>query len=1050
MVLAFDIPISFERPEWLWLLLAVPIVVGVSMRTLSGLERSRRIGAITLRSLVILVLAMVLAEIHTVRRNRDVAVIFVVDRSRSIPEGKRIATRDYVKEAVAIGRKLHKVGKVGLVGFDGQADVDLIPSEGDEALLNFGLAVQPDRTDVAAGVRMAMAAFPEGYAKRIVILTDGNENVGDFSAEVEAAAANGVAIDVVPLQYEHGNEIMFDRIVAPAHASKDTKIPLRMVVRSQIPTNAKLTVYHNDVEVPLDDNVLQLSGSMRPDPFTIPLELHGGGVHRFDAKLTPTDGNDGIVENNSATAFTFVEARGKVLILSQTTSDDDRVLYEALIRENVEAEWRNVEELSVDLLKLQEYSVVVLCNISADTFNEEQHKALASYVSDFGGGLVMTGGDEGFGAGGWIGTPIEEVSPVSFEVKHRKVMPRGALAIVMHSCEIPRGNYWGEKVAIAAINAISSRDYLGVICYSWTAGGPNWDVPLAPAINKPAVIAKVKKMQIGDMPDFAPTMNIAVKDLMALPDASQRHMIIISDGDPSPPNAATINTMVQNSITCSTVGIGYGSHVMEQPLRKIAADTGGRFYGVKNPNALPQIFVKEAKVIKRPLIHDEPFQPQLVSFAQTVQGIGTTLPPLGGMVMTQKKPDAVMPIARVSSDGNDPVLAHWNYEMGKMAVFTSGWWPRWGTDWAAWEAYGKFWKQIVEWAMRQSGSADFDIITRLEGKKGRVVIEALNKDAGYLNFLNIIGKVTTPDMASRNLYLTQTGPGTYEATFDVNDDGNYLINLRYTGGDNEAGMIRTGLSVPYSPEYRDLDTNFSLLTAAAEQTGGRVLAMDPANDDVFSRDLPPSVSRRPVWQWVVKWLLLPLFILDVAVRRLASVVAMSIYVEVAVFALACAMLYHMKAPPYAYVSALVIAELVGWAIRWRYIVPALQYFTASVTGVARAGQRSTQSLSQLKDVREKVRTDLETKREERRAGPTIELEPTADPKRRFDLGEAAEAEPAEELSDALGGASATDELRTKPEPGKPGAPGGDLAARLRRAKQRARDQMKDQSKDEDN
>ncbi len=1048
MTLALSWSISFDRPEWLWLLAVIPLIVVVSRRSLAGLDRQRRIVAVALRSVVIALLALALARIEYVKRNDHVAVMFVLDKSRSIPEDLRLAAQAYVRK---VALDADRDDRIGVIGFDGQADVDLIPSRGGASAFGFGMTVQPDRTDIAAGLRLALAAFPEGYARRVVILTDGNENVGKVTEEIETAIANKVAVDVIPLAYEHANEILFDRIVVPAHASLDTKIPLRLIVRSRQPARARLTLYHGDEEVPLAEPILTLGGGMRPEPFTTSIALHSGGVHRFDARLTPIpEQGDSIPENNRATAFTFVEAEGRVLVLTQPGSTDDRVLYEALKREQVEVEMRGVDQLNVDLLALQAYSVVILANISADTFTEGQHKALASYVKDFGGGLIMTGGDESFGAGGWIGSPVEEVSPVSFDVKHKKILPRGALAIIMHSCEIPRGNYWGEQVATAAVKTISSRDYLGVICYNPRFNGPHWDVPLDFATDKAAIVRKIKQMQIGDMPDFGNTMEIAIGELMAKKDASQRHMIIISDGDPSPPTQLTIQKMRDSRITCSTVGIGYGMHVVEKTLRVIARQTGGRFYPCKNPRQLPQIFVKEAKVVRRPLIDDRRFSPSMdFAFAQTVLGIsGSELPALGGLVLTEPKADIIMPLVRKTRDGkNDPVLAHWNCEMGKMAVFTSGWWPKWGSDWAGWPKFGKFWAQVVRWAMRQAGSADFDIATRLEGDKGKVVIEALNKDASYLNFLQIRGLLTLPSMESKPLHLTQTGPGQYEATFEVNDNGEYLVNLRYTDPERESGLLRTGLSVPYSPEFRQLQTNMALLEGVVDRTGGRRLTMNADEDDVFSRDLPPSVSRQPMWRWVVQWLLLPLFLLDVAGRRLASALAMSIYVELAVFAVLFGMLYAAKATLMAYVGALVLAELVGWSIRARYIGPTIRFFTASATALSRAGQRSAASLAQLRDVRQKVREDLEARPAEGDRPPTIPLEPAADSKARFDAGDAAAAKPAGDLTEELGGAAASEKTAgpaatPKKPPGKPTRP-EDLAARLRQAKQRARDQMKD-------
>jgi hypothetical protein len=339
-------------------------------------------------------------------------------------------------------------------------------------------------------------------------------------------------------------------------------------------------------------------------------------------------------------------------------------------------------------------------------------------------------------------------------------------------------------------------------------------------------------------------------------------------------------------------------------------------------------------------------------------------------------------------------------------------------------------------------------MTRLEGKKGRVVIEALNKDASYLNFLRISGRLITPSSDLKPLYLTQTGPGRYETTFDLDDDGNYLVNLEYTDPETGTGSIRTGLSVPYSQEFRELQANMPLLNQIVEGTPkSRMLTMNPETDDVFSKDLPPTISRQPVWRWIVQWLLLPLFLLDVASRRLASIVAMSIYVELAVFVVVCAILHSAQAPSWLlYPLALILAEAVGWSIRYRSIMPTIQFFTYTVTTLSRAGQRSAQALTQLKGIRKKVREDLDTGRISDTKPTTSELEPLTDTKTRFDVGDEKAAKPAAELADTLGESAAkeTDAKReTKPGPRRLKKGESDLAARLRKAKRRAQDEIRE-------
>ncbi|MGB9624566.1 MAG: VWA domain-containing protein, partial [Phycisphaerae bacterium] len=853
---------------------------------------------------------------------------------------------------------------------------------------------------------------------------------------------------------------LFDRLVVPAQARRNTRLPLRMIIRSRRPTRARLRIRHNDRPIEIRDDIVELAGGMRPEALPeIPILVTSGGVHRFEARIEPLDpAADTLPQNNVASAFTVVEDRGKVLLLTNEEQglEDNRPLLEALQREKVEVEMSTPGRMAVDLLALQEYGAVILANISADRFTEEQKQGLAAYVRDIGGGLILTGGEQSFGAGGWIGSPIEEISPVDFEVKHKKVIPRGALVIIMHSCEIPRGNYWGEQVAIASVKTISSLDYIGVLAYSWSPGGVNWEVPLQPATNKNAIISKIKQIKIGDMPDFATTMEMAVKGLLGLSGVAQRHVIIISDGDPSPPGNATLRRMVDNQITCSTVGIGYGQHVMESTLRQIAEATGGRFYACKNPNQLPQIFVKESKVVRRSLIDEQAFEPKLVyGLAETVRGFGNiTFPVLKGLVLTTPKPAAIeMPLVRSGGDGDDPLMAQWQYELGKVLVFTSGRWTSWGESWKSWNRFGAFWAQVVRWAMRASGSSEFDVVTRLEGDRGRVVIEALRQDASFLNNMTFdprFSRVVTPDLTAKPIRPVQTGPGRYEATFDVKDNGNYLVSLKYDAPNHEGGILRTGLTMPYSPEYRELSANLPLMEQVRSATGGRMLTMDPLMDDLFHYKRPITLSRRPIWREMVLWALLPLFLLDVAGRRLASALALSIYAEATILAVLLGVCITAHASGWACVGAIILAEIVGWTIRRDYILPAIRFFTHSVWALGRAGQRSTEALAQLRTARNRVRSEMaepqrraEGKTEDEQ-GP-IPLEPAPDRGARFDVGDRKAAEAAGDLTEALGGA--------KPDamPAGGGRPGGkakgqaasqtELTARLLKAKRRAQQDM---------
>lgn len=1052
--LALALPFDFAKPQWLWLCLLVPVLILISLRSLAGLEPTRRFLAIAARCLLIVLVAACLAEVEYVRRNDDLTVMFLMDRSHSVEE-LQDQQETFIREA---SETMPPDDRLGMIDFARTAYVEQLPRPGGFIIPPGRLPTMPniDRTNIASAIKLAMAMFPHDTAKRIVLMSDGNDNMGDVITQAREAKANGIPIDVRPLWYEHRNEIYFDRMIAATHAEPGEQLPLRMVISSQRAASGTLAIYQNGKPVPLSEEASRVTLAPGNNTLMLRLPVNTSGSHSFEAVFRPDDESmDGVALNNSARAFTFVSGGSRVLLISGDALHDQALL-DALVSEKVNVdliEAANIGEFG--LLQMMNYSSIILSNVPAASFTEQQLSEFAVYVKDMGSGLIMAGGPESFGAGGWIGTPVEEVMPVSFEIKHKRVIPRGALALIMHSCEIPRGNYWGKEMAKKSVDTISSQDYIGVLAYTWSPGGTNWEVPLGLNNNKQAVKNKIDRMAIGDMPDFAQSMEMAHKELTRGrgSDAAQRHVIILSDGDAAPPSPQLIANYKRDKVTVSTIAIGWGAHVMTTTLQDIARKTGGKFYSAKNPRQLPQIFVKESKVVRRPLIVDEAFQPQ-VYHADSVlldrDAAAAGFPPLGGMILSSPKesPNVLMPLIRATDDGNDPVLAHWQYELGKTVAFTSGYWPIWGEDWTAWPRFAKFWAQLVRWTMRQESPANFETRTQVEGGRGRITIDALDKDASYLNFLNFQSRVIGPDNKSIPITFTQTGPGHYEADFDAEQAGQYLANVQVFESGSPRGVIRTGLSIPFSPEYRDLVPNEGLLRQIVEITGGRWLDAGAQEAEVFSHDLPPTEARKPGWEWVLAWLLLPLFLLDVAVRRLANWLALSIAVELVVLVVLLFGLKLYESTWWGILGAILLVELIGWTMRFRYIGPLFDFMTHSATALAGAGERSESSLGQLKSTRDRVRGDMQGEEEQkgRKVGPDIGSIPVSTAKRRFDVGDERAEEKAGDLTDAVGGAKVSD---SKPGEGdKPAAPTqgeDDVSAteRLLRAKRRARKNKND-------
>ncbi len=1053
MIPAIALPFDFEQPAWLWLCVLVPVMIAVSLRSLAGLDPVRRVLALAARSALIILLACCLAGIVRVQRNKDLTVLFLMDRSYSVESQLQVQDK-FVRDAT---EHIPPNDRVGMIDFARDAFLQQLPMHGGYFVPPGRLEAMPntDRTNVASALRLAMAMFPHDSAKRIILMSDGNDNMGDVLSEAKRAQADGIPIDIVPLVYEHRNEVFFDKMIAPTHAEPGEQISLRMVLKTQRRVTGRISVFQNGKLVDLPADAARVELMPGTNAFSIKLAVNAAGAHTFEATFSPDDSSmDATSINNTATGFTFVSGAGRVLLIS-ADPQFDFPLVEAMRSENVKVDVKTTSQLgNFGLLQMMTYSTIILANVPAAAFTDQQQQQLAVYVKDMGSGLIMLGGDEGFGAGGWIGSPIEEVMPITFEIKHKRVIPRGALVLIMHSCEIARGNFWGKAMAKKSVDTISSRDYIGVLAYTYSPGGANWEVPLGLNTNKNAVKARIDRMQNGDMPDFGRTMQMAYNELTSGRgrDAAQKHVIILSDGDAQPPSASLLKSYVEAKITVSTIGIGWGgAHVMASSLQNIARTTGGKFYRAQNPRQLPQIFSKESKVVRRPLISDEPFQPQVLhAFSELLAGVGRTsgsIPRLGGMVLTSPKqsPNVLIPLIRATEDGEDPVLIHWQYELGKTVAFTSGYWPKWGRNWTAWSQFARFWAQIVRWTMRQETPANFDTYTKIDGERGRIIIDALDKDATYLNGLQLQANVVSPDHKPVPLSFIQTGPGHYEAEVEISKAGQYLANVQVVDAAGKSlGMIRTGLSVPFSPEYRDLVPNEALLRQVAEVTGGRWLGGLGADADAFSHDLPPTEAKRSAWEWVLAWLLLPAFLLDVAVRRLASWLALSIAAEVVVLVVLLFGLDLIHAPPWGVLGAFLLAELIGWTIRFRHIGPLFDWLTHSVAALGQAGDRSAASLEKLRTTRDRVREGFQTDE------PDDSATAARVAKRRFDGGGEQATHSVGDLDEALGGAKPGGVPSTKRPPA--GAaprvseqPDETTMSRLLRAKKRT--QHDDEKKD---
>jgi hypothetical protein len=994
--------LEFVQPWWLLLLLVIPLLVRFSYRSLAGLGPIRRWVALSIRCLLVALLVMALAEPRLRRPNESVCVLYVIDRSMSVPQEMEMTTageeRDarwhriqtFINSSVRQRGIAHRNDLSGAILFARRPRLVLPPSPVDKLVVTdaLGGAMDANYTDIAAAVKLAMASFPEGTGKRIVLFSDGNENLGNAEEQANLAKQNGVQIDVVPLGegYRVENEVLVQAVEAPPQTAKGARLPVHVLVRNANPSRVvigKLELLQNreGKERPIHmvgrDEAEESPYTVRLQPglnrFTFRDKAEGGKKaddelsYTYRALFTPTESQDlnggdrqpGLpgdrIQNNKALAHVIARGARRVLFIEPDTDDDGTYPHQHLLDVLRSARFlvlprtvgqlpQNKDELTV---YLSNFDCVIIGDVPAERFTPTQHEAIRSNTYDQGCGLVFVGGPDSYGAGGYQHTPIEAALPVDSEIKALKAAGRGGLVLIMHASEMADGNKWQKEIAKLAIDRLSPIDMIGVLYYN---GSTKWHIPFQQVgDNKAGLKSQVDQMTPGDMMDFDPFLKAAY-DTLTAPEhgLAVKHTIVISDGDPQL-NAVGLKALADMraaAVTCSAVGVATHSAAEDKKMVQMAelAAKGGKYYSVKKPEELPAIYMRESRRVSQSFLYTQQFNPKLVLRSGATDKLDDPLPDLFGFIRTTLKPSPLVEMhieGPRTFDQRFPILATWQYGLGRSAAFTSDARTKpgqkvagWDRRWAGSEIYLKFWEQVVGWAMRGLETDRLVLTTEYREGKVRVVVEARDENNRPLTDLKLEGKVSTPGGPQEgrppiDLKFEQRAGGYYEAEFKAEEAGSYIVNAQarqrapaYTGRfrpglpmtvtekdgqlqladgtpvrrtpegkllydddgtpvkiEGEAERVvdsrRAGVTISYSPEFADLETNTALLKTLARITGGNVYSEEPkdlskvaASGELYRPAPEGQRALLPLWYWLVFAVAAGLLV-DVGVRRIS-------------------------------------------------------------------------------------------------------------------------------------------------------------------------------------
>ena len=888
--------LRFDDPLLLWLAaVSVPMAV-LGLVWFRSMIPARRVSAVVARAALFVLIAAALAGARRVQESKILATVAVVDLSESVRtfgSARRDASEAvgaFLREAT---RNREADDLLGVVVFDRRALAVATPSRADVLSRPFE-TLGLDGTDIAAGLTLAGGIVPPDATGRLVLFSDGNQTAGDAASAAaslgsSAAAFNGggFAIDVVPIPYRVDREVVVESLDAPPRASAESTVTLRVVIRSTTRTAGTLSLLSEgepfDVSGPDVAGLgrrIELSPGRNIELIQVPLAP--GPVHRFEAVFEPDMNGGGlvgdeIVSNNRASAFTLTPGRGSVLLVDGV-SEGAATGSGATLALVLEAGGITVQTIAPSgfprqMLDLQAYDLIVLENVPAEALDAAQQELLVSQVKDLGTGLVMIGGPDSFGAGGWHGSAVAEILPVRLDLPDQIIVPEAAIMFVLDSSGSMGSSVMGSvrtqqqianEAAAMAIQSLDKTDLVGVISFN---EGYRVVSPLGVNAHADRTASLTKSIASGGGTTVGPAMREAARQLAGA-DAKLKQVIVLTDGQSSDEEflVAQAESMARQGIRVTTIGVGDDADM--NTLADVARAGGGSFYSVINPNMLPRIFLKAVRIVRSPLVREQ-IEPVVIEDVGSPYTAGLiAVPPIEGLVLTRDRDEPGVTTPMKTVDG-EPVLAHWNIGLGQVVAFTSDA-HAWTRSWLETPVYRAFWLQLIRTASRVREETSSELTVTASGDALRVTLDAVDETGRPLDLLEVPVTVFGSGGDPIETRLLQVGPGQYEGLVAAGEPGPHIVVAKPMRGRTRLTPMLAGATVGSGAELARLEPDTGLLSTIAERSGGRMLDLaKPTPGLLFDRaSIRPHRTSTPLWPLLVGWAVF-VYLLDVGTRRVA-------------------------------------------------------------------------------------------------------------------------------------------------------------------------------------
>jgi Ca-activated chloride channel family protein len=858
--------VTLQRPAALALVLLLPLAVLLAP---PGLRHQRVVLGLRLSALALLILALAGLALSTRLPSDRLSLVAVVDLSESIDaDGRAWQVRSLEQVAASLAPN----DELGIVAFGTDAVVVVPPSVHREIDLR-AVTLSATATDIGRALDTAFALFPADAERRLLLLSDGNETRGSALARIARARRSGVHIFAATPPRAGGPDVAVEKLAVAPVVSEGRVFPVRVTVRNNGKgREARLAFLVDGKEI--GEETVRLQPGL--NAIEIPYRMTGAGSHRLRAKVSAL--GDTIAANNYREVAIMVGGKSRALLV---TSNPRSALATALERKEVAVTRIVPGQMPARIEDLLSYHCIIFEDVEAKAFAPRVLESVERYVMDFGGGLLVAAGERTFGDMNFRKTAVQRLLPVTLEPRRPPRAEREPLALFLL---IDRSNSMGyhisnrtqrsdteskltyaKRAALAVIEQLKDSDLAGVVVFDSQA----FEIaPLRPLREGRAVLQRdIPRLQPGGGTDFYDAMQMALTQLTESRVRTQ-HIILLTDGDTN--RAASdhyplIAALERLGVSVTTIRIGDDT-VNLAFLSDISSRTGGVFYHVENVERLPELMLKDtSRALAQAPRRDQTFAVRTAGNSQILRGLGAReLPDLSGYAYTRPKPDADVLLYVPGTDKRDPLLAAWQYGLGRVASFTASLSDD-AETWVGWDGFGKLWSQVVQWVVREQTPWDYALdVRRVDGQNQLNVRIFSDLEDGAL-----VARLLADTDRYVDVPLVPRGPRELTAQLPALPGGLYPLTLMQRSGGRLLTQRTELVSVPDRDEepQEEFDAdqpNLALLERLTGETGGAVGA--PIRT-IVGRE----AGTRQV-DYPLEWLLVPaamlVFLTEVGWRRL--------------------------------------------------------------------------------------------------------------------------------------------------------------------------------------